>query len=135
MIVPFRPVTADVLLFYPGRSLREQVHLWNARCPERCVETSRVCSLPEIRRLLRRSDAVLIDATRDPSRATDAFLQAVTCLGAGAVMMYTETADEYLELFVRMRSSLFLLGPLFDQDWDEALEYLLVAKRNIKRAA
>ncbi|KKK48616.1 hypothetical protein LCGC14_3143320, partial [marine sediment metagenome] len=34
-------------------------------------------SLPEIRKLLRVSSTVLVDATEDPSQATDAFLQAV----------------------------------------------------------
>ena len=135
MIVPFSATTHDVLLLYPSQSLRDQIRFWTSGHPERQVKTSCERSLPAIRHLLRRSDAALIDATQDPSQATDAFLQAVARLGADAVMMYAKTADKHLELFVRLRGALFLLGPLFDQDWEEAFEYLLTTKRNFKRAA
>lgn len=33
--------------------------------------------------------------------------------------MYAETTQNALEVFVRMRGSLFLLGPLFDEQWEE----------------
>ena len=71
----------------------------------------------------------MVDATEDPAQATDAFLQAVARLGAAAVTMYTEAAHDDLELFVRMRGSMFLLGPLLDQQWEEVFECLLRAKR------
>jgi hypothetical protein len=132
LIVPFSPATSDVLLFYPGPSLRERALHWNGRWN---IETSSVGQLPAVRRMSRRSGAVVIDATADSSRAVDAFLQAVACLGPEAVMMYTEKTDAYLELFVRMRGSLLLLGPLFDHEWDEVFQSLLVAKRNPTRLA
>ena len=120
--------TADVLLFYPGESLKDQLGLWSSRHSDRQVETSFERSLPEIRRLLRNAGAALIDATEDPSQATDAFLQAVTQLGANAVTMYTERMHDDLEMFVRVRGSLFILGPLFEQQWDELIERLLRTK-------
>jgi hypothetical protein len=122
------PATADVLLFYPGESLGDQFGLWSSHHLARQIETSFERSLPEIRRLLRDVGIVLIDATEDPSQATDAFLQAVTQLGANAVTMYTERMHDDLEMFVRTHGSLFVLGPLFEQQWDELIEQLLRAK-------
>ena len=79
--VTVRSQIADILLLYPDPSLQAQIGLWASRHPERQVATSRERSLPEIRRLLGRSGAALIDATGDPSRATDAFLQGVAQSG------------------------------------------------------
>jgi hypothetical protein len=126
-----RPAAADVLLLYPGESLRAQMELWGVQHPEQRVEVSRERSLPEIRRLLRGADAAVVDATDDPCKATDAFLQAVARLGANAVTMYTEGVCDGLELFVRMRGSLFLLGPLLTDQWDDVMESLLRGKRNV----
>jgi hypothetical protein len=122
------PATADVLLLYPSCSLKDQIVVWASRHPERQVETSFERSLPEIRKLLRNAGAAMIDATADPGQATDAFLQAVARLGADAVVMYTEKMYDDLELFVRVRSSLFLLGPLFDEQWEEFFDRSLRKK-------
>jgi hypothetical protein len=121
--------TADVLLLYAGESFRDQIGLWAFHHPQRRVDVSCERSLPAIRQLLSHVRATVVDATEDPSQATDAFLQAVARLGAAAVTMYSESAHDDLELFVRMRGSLFLLGPLLDQQWEEVLERLLHAKR------
>jgi hypothetical protein len=84
----------------------------------------RVCferKLPEIRSALRGVGAVLVDATTDPSQATDALLQAIACIGSHTVAMYTETMHSGLEVFTRMQGSLFLLGPLFHEQWQDLL--------------
>ena len=120
---------ADVLLLYPGESFRDQIGLWAFRHPQRGVNMSCERSLPGIRQLLRRARTTVVDATEDPAQATDAFLQAVARLGAASATMYTEAAHDDLERFVRMRGSLFLLGPLSDQQWEDVFEYLLRAKR------
>jgi hypothetical protein len=122
-------VNADVLLLYAGTSLQDQIGLWAVRHPKQRVDASRERSLPEIRRLMQRFGAAVVDATEDPSLATDAFLQAVANLGTSAVAMYTEVAHDGLELFVRLRGSPFVLGPLFDEQWEDVLERLLRAKR------
>lgn len=125
MSVLHLPDTADILLLFPGESLLGQISLWSRRHPERQVQASFERSLPEIRSLLRHAGASLVDATEDPGMATDAFLQAVTRLGADAVTMYTEVMHDDLELFVRVRGSLFLQGPLFDEQWEEYFDRLL----------
>lgn len=75
--------------------------------------------------MLRGSSTALVDATDDPCRATDAFLQAVARLGSDAVAMYSEKTPDGLELFVRIHGPLFLFGPLFAQQWGEFFERFL----------
>jgi hypothetical protein len=113
------PVTTDVLLLYPGVSLQEQIGLWAMRHPQQRVEASSWWSDHDLAALLRYARMALVDATEDPARARAVFLRAVARLGAGAVAMYAETTRDALEVFVRMRGSLFLLGPLFDEQWEE----------------
>ena len=67
------PAAANILLLYPGESLRNQIGLWASRCFDRRVDVSFERSLPEIRSLLPYADMVVVDATEDPSQATDAF--------------------------------------------------------------
>ena len=78
--------------------------------------------------VLRRAAMVVIDATERPARAQEAFLHAVRRLGAEAVVMYTERMHDGLELFVRLRGSLFILGPLLAEQWEEYFEHVLRAK-------
>jgi len=111
--------TTDVLLLYPGESLRRQISCWALRHPGRNVAASFERSLPEIRKLLRRAGAVMIDATADDAQAIDAYLQSVMRLGADAVAVYTENMHDGLELFVRRHGSLVLLGPLFGEQWTD----------------
>ena len=121
------PATADLLLLYPGESLKEQISRWALQHPERQVNVSFEQSLPGIRRLLRHADATLLDATQDPSMAIEAFLQAVSCLGTDAVTVYAETLHDGLEFFVRLRGVPFLLGPLCDEQWDAFFEHIMRA--------
>ncbi len=113
---------ADLLLLYPQDSLKEQIKAWSRRHPERVVVDSCERSLPEIRCMLRGAGSAIVDATGDAARAIDAFLQAAACLGPGVAALYSEAGHEELELFVRVRGSLFLMGPLFDDQWDELFD-------------
>jgi hypothetical protein len=83
----------------------------------------------DLRMLLRYAGTALVDATENPGRAREVFLRAVARLGAGAVVVYTETMHDALEVFVRLRGSLFLLGPLFDEQWEEYFARLLRTRR------
>jgi hypothetical protein len=123
---------ADVLLLYPKESLIDQIDLWSQRHPERCVKTSIERSLPRIRSLLHCVDMVTIDATYNPSQATDALLQAMMCLGASKVAMYTEVMHDGLELFIRTHGSLFFLGPLFAEQWEGVFKHRLRAEARLQ---
>jgi len=105
---------ADVLVLYPSVSLRGQMDSWSQRHPERLLKMSFERSLPEIRKLLRRTETAMIDATADSARAVDAFLQAAAHLGTDKVAVYTEAMPDDLEVFIRARGALLLFGPLFE---------------------
>jgi len=112
---------ADVLVLYPSVSLRGQMDSWSQRHPERLLKMSFERSLPEIRKLLRRTETAMIDATADSARAVDAFLQAAAHLGTDKVAVYTEAMHDDLEVFIRARGALLLFGPLFEGQWEEFL--------------
>ncbi len=117
---------ADVLLLHPSKSLSDQIARWAHERPEWRVAMSAVRKLPEIRKVLDLATTAIVDASEDPCLAAEGFLQAVTQLGAGAVMMYTEVAHRDLELLVRVRGSLFLLGPLWPDQWESFFDGSLV---------
>lgn len=119
---------ADILLLYPGGSLRDQIQLWSRRHPDRSVRISFERSLPSVRMLSRHVDLTVIDATDDHAWAADAFLQATNCRGADRVVVYTEKANEDLELFIRMYGALFMLGPVLEEQWKEFFETRLRAR-------
>jgi hypothetical protein len=124
---------ADVLLLHPAPSLSDQI----ARCAELRpgwrVATSRARKLPEIRKVLSQAATAIIDGTEDPCLAAEGFLQAVAQLGAGAVAMYTEATDRDLELLVRVRGSVYLLGPLWPEQWESFFD--LQPSNTTRRAA
>ena len=59
-----------------------------------------------------------------PCGREEAFLSRWRRLGANAVVMYTERMHDALELFVRERGSLFILGPLLAEQWKEYFEQI-----------
>jgi hypothetical protein len=109
---------ADVLLLQPARSLSDQIAHWARQRPGWRIAMSFARKLPEIRKVLDQTNTAIVDATEDPCLAAEGFLQAVTQLGASAVTMYTEVTHRDLELLVRVRGSLFLLGPLWADEWE-----------------
>jgi hypothetical protein len=123
--------TFDVLLLYPGDSLKDQISSWSLRHPERRAVATFAQSPPEVRTLLRRAGAAMVDATYKPAQASSAFLQAVDRLGPDAVTMYSETMHEGLELFARTRGSLFFFGPLAEEQWDDLFDRLLSTRRRL----
>ena len=123
----------EVALVYPSESLSRQIATWARRRTDCIVAPVFVRSLPEIRRAVRHVDAVIVDATEDYVQAVDAFSQAAACLGAHATTVYAERMHEGLELFVRMRGSLLLFGPLSDVQWEDFLDLSLHPHRRKRR--
>jgi hypothetical protein len=121
--------TSEIVVFYPGSSLQEQVATWVDGHAECRLEASFAKSLPGIRVALDKAAVALLDATEDPCQATDAFSQAVSRLGVQAVAVYTETMHEWLELFVRIRGALLLFGPLSTRQWEELFDRMLRSSR------
>jgi hypothetical protein len=129
-----KPVHSEIVVFYPDDSLQEQVAAWSERHPECGVSSSSAKGLTGIRKMLRNADVALLDATVDAARTMPAFAQAVAKLGAGRVAVYTETMHEWLELAVRVRGVLLLLGPLSSQQWEDFFAKMLPADRRLYSA-
>lgn len=117
----------DIVLFYPGELLVEQVGAWAARHPGFKVIVS-FSSLPTGIRSAADSAAVgVIDATKHPETAMAALRHVMTRLGPESVAFYTEIMHPLLEMFVRVRGSLLLLGPMSDDEWDGFFDGMLNA--------
>ena len=129
-----KPVDSEIVVFYPGGSLEEQVAAWAERHPECGVSSSLAKSLAGIRKTLRNADLALLDATVDAAQTMPAFAQVVAKLGAGRVAVYTEIMHKWLELAVRIRGVLLLLGPLSGQQWEDFFAKMLPANRRLYSA-
>jgi hypothetical protein len=123
-------ITTEVILMFPGDSLKRQFEWLVQRRPQWNMLMSRERSLPEMRKLLGNADAAVIDATEDHAMAIDAYLQATARLGSESVVVYAEVMDEELELFVRCRGSMVILGPLHDQYWMDFFDIVTSRKQN-----
>ena len=112
------PVTTDVLLLYPGVSLQEQIGLWAMRHPQQHVEASSWWSSRDLERLLRHARTALIDASEDPERARGVFAGGRPFGAARSPCMRKRRRTPWrcsCGCVVRC----FLLGPLFDEQWEE----------------
>ena len=114
-----------IVVFHSGDSLMRQLGVWSDGYPECNLCLSSAESLLEIYKASRRGAFVLIDVAEDPKRARLVMLQVTAAREAPAVAVYTEVADEGLELFVRTRGGLLLLGPMSNASWDGVFEGVL----------
>jgi hypothetical protein len=115
--------TSGIVLFYPNRLLTNQVFDWADRHGGCKTSVAFERTLPGIRKCLRRCELAVINATDDPSQASDAFLQAVSILKCDSVAVYTEKMHEGLELFVRTLGAPLLLGPMNFEEVEDYLEH------------
>ena len=117
-----RNTSLFVVKLGPSRGLCRQAARW--RVPHSsCASGGR--DMVAIRDLVDRSRlegrepglGVVVDATDDPTVAIEAFREVAASLRAERVVVYTERMHPGLELVVRERGSLLLLGPLEDRAW------------------
>lgn len=111
--------TPQIVLFYPSPSLRGQLQGWSDKHGGRQLQISFERSLAGIRSLVHRVDFVLVDATDDPSQASDAYFQIFNALGPESMAVYTEIVHDGLEILVRRLGVTLLLGPMSVSEWDD----------------
>lgn len=117
--------TDNVVLFYSTESLLAQVSEWVHARRQVCLS---LCSSTLARTIcdsLAGADVALFDATESPGRAMDALQRGLEMTDAGAMAVYTEVMHEGLELFVRVRGTLLLLGPQSLTEWDGFFQGML----------
>ncbi len=116
---------SDIALLYPGESLKRQVTAWTETHPGHALVVSYAKFPREIRAVLGDAAVALLDGTKNPRLTAVAFSQAADQLGAHCVAVYTEKTCEWLELYVRMRESMLLLGPMDAMKWRTLFETML----------
>lgn len=111
-----------IAVFYPSNSLMHQVSNWAGENPGCGFQLCFPKSVQEIETIVPDTTISIVDATEEPNRATAAFVQLIGRSGTDSVAVYTEEMHAGLELFVRSRGSLLLLGPMSDASWGGLLE-------------
>ncbi len=79
--------------------------------------------------------AVLIDGTRRPTSALRAVQDVAKCIDARLVTVHSELVHPGLELFVRMRGALLLLGPLEPPQWQDYFATVRKTSARLQRDA
>ena len=119
------PSASGIVVFHSGDSLMRQLGVWSDGYPGCNLRLSFAESSLEVYKASRRGTFVLIDATEDSQRARLVVLQVTVGREAPAVAVYAEAADESLELFVRTRGGLLLLGPMSNASWNAVFDGVL----------
>lgn len=113
-----RKPALPVALLYPGDSLMQQMSDYNGKRPGCEFQSSHADTPSELQELFRHTAISVIDATSDPDRAVAALDLAIERSDGHYSAAYTEKVHEGLELSVRSRGALLLLGPLSQLDWE-----------------
>ncbi len=107
----------DVVLFYAEQSLVEQIAGFACKRRRLFVRLVSSCNPAVVNAALSNAGFALIDATERPARAMDLLEYMLPQLGREGLAVYTERVYEGLEVFVRVRGALLLLGPMEPAEW------------------
>jgi hypothetical protein len=124
-----RSGVCQLVVFYPTQSLARQISAWSGRRGDCRVEIAGARRASEVRDVIDRADAVLVDATGDNVQAVDALVMALGGVGVAKTAVYTERMHEGLEPFVRRQGVLLLFGPLRGAEWEGFFERFLPGRR------
>jgi len=109
----------EIVLCHAGESLVQQLTEWAGRNPTAALRLATCCGPTSIRALLAGASGAIVDVTEDPRAALETFCCAVSGRGtSAAVSVYTEKMHDGLEMFVRLRGAMLLLGPMEPDEWD-----------------
>ncbi len=108
----------NVVLFYAGESLLEQIGEWICEHQELSLRLVLSRLATSINLAMDGAAVVMIDATREPIKAMDVLQHALLQVERARLAVYTECTHEGLELFVRVRGVPLLLGPMSQVEWE-----------------
>ncbi len=111
---------ADLLLAWPTDSLVRQLEGWQRNHPH--VAVRRTAPGGEAVGDLMDADLTIIDATDRPREALETLARVHGGSDRLDVAVYSERMHEGLEVFVRQRGILLLLGPMEQHEWDALFE-------------
>lgn len=107
-----------VVLMYPTQSLLDQVTDLVSSSPAFSVDPTYPLGDEAIRHAAMEGDIVVVDATQYTSATRHALELILQQMEPEQVAVYTERTDVGLEVFVRVRGVLFLLGPMSREEWE-----------------
>lgn len=112
---------SDIVLYCAGESLLSQVarHMPDHQYCLRLVSAAS-CAEPDA--LPGFAAFSIIDATDHPAAAMAALEHALDLIDPDLLTVYTERMHTGLELFVRLRGVIMLLGPMSQQEWTSFFE-------------
>ena len=118
--------SSSIALFYAGKSLAKQVAEWGRLRPNVDIQLVSSTLSTTLRVLTPEAAAIVIDATEHPGAAMQTLANVLAVMQSVETELklgvYTEKMYEGLELFVRRRGILFLLGPMDPAEWDAFFE-------------
>ena len=113
---------SSVVLLHAGESLLKQITRWGQLRPDADIQLAASALPSTLRPLLSGAIAAVIDATEQPEAAMQTLAGILAVLqrteAQVKLSVYTEAAHEGLEMFVRLRGILFLIGPMGPLEWD-----------------
>jgi hypothetical protein len=115
---------ADVAIFYPNDRLLSDLSGWFGRNPRFDMEVVLSRQTTVIRSIAAQAAFLIINATEYLEPAITALGVGLECMPRERILFYTERMHEGLELFVRCRGVLLLLGPASQIEWEAALRLL-----------
>jgi hypothetical protein len=121
----------DVAIFYPDDRLLLDLAQWFHRNSRFHMEVVLSRQTSVMRSIAAQATFLVINATQCLDPAITALAVALECVPCERILLYTERMHEGLELFVRCRGVLMLLGPASQIEWEAALR---PAKRPINVA-
>ena len=107
----------EVVLFYAEQSLAEQITSFACKRRHLFVRLVSSCNPAVVNAALSNAFFALIDATERPARAMDLLEYILPQVGRERMAVYTERVYKGLEIFVRVRGVLLLLGPMEPTEW------------------
>lgn len=107
----------DLVLFNAGQSLKEQITSFSHEFPWLFVRLVFSCDPVVINASLTNVGLALIDATEEPAGAMDLLEYVMPRVVPERLAVYTDRVYEGLEVFVRVRGVLLLLGPMEAAEW------------------
>ncbi len=115
-----QPAT-EIVVFYPASALMLDLANWfgrHSRFNMRAVESHQVNN---IRAASQRAALAIVDATEALNAAMTALGLCLENLPPEKIVVYTERMHDGLEIFVRSRRVLLMLGPASQTEWEAFL--------------
>ena len=124
----------QVVLLCATQPLVMQAAEWARKHPQFQLRLASATTPGEISSALESAAAVIVDATEDPDRAVDTLEIACDIMGRDRAAVYSEESHNGLEVLVRVRGAMMLIGPMSAAEWQGVFDPMLRTTAAVKPA-